>query len=91
MSIFESYEEQFTSECQKISQCLLELVGSPSSGDKPQEILGEMKNLIKNAEATLVEMNFEMKTHNFAARTPLIEKLSFHRTTLSSYRVDFER
>lgn len=91
MSIFESHEDQFTSECQKISQCLLELNDSSSSGNKPQEILSEMRRLIKSADATLVEMNIELKTHNLAVRTPLAEKLSFHRTTLSTYRVDFER
>jgi Vesicle transport v-SNARE protein N-terminus len=91
MSIFKSHEEQFTSECQKISQCLVELKDSSSSGNKPQEILTEMRNLIKNADATLVEMSIELRTLNLAARAPLTEKLSFHRTTLSSYRVDFER
>lgn len=92
MSIYEAYEDQFTTECQKLSQCLLDLKGSSSSGNvDPNETLSVMSNLIKDAARTLNEMEIEMRTQDVSVKKSLAEKLSFHRTTLSSYRVDFER
>ena len=92
MSNFDAYDEEFQSECQKISNGISELRESVDNDtEKVATTIREIDGLISRTTKLLKQMDLEVCEQEAGTKKVLKEKMTLYRNTLLSHRSDFER
>ena len=93
MSIFKAYEEQLINECQKVKGLLAELrdCEASSAKGKSTSLVTETEKCIRDADATIKQMDVALRDHTGSDRKALDETLTKHKTSLSLCKADFAR
>lgn len=93
MSIFDAYNQEYSSICREISKNIAELRGESSDkgNDRSSSLIRQIEGLLQQANDLIKQMEIEARSHDAGTRKALGEKVSEFKKSLISLRTDFEK
>ena len=92
MSIFDAYDQEFSSLSQEISKNNAELKSCASSdADKASGLVRLVEGLLSQAGDLIKQMEVEVRSHDPATRKVLLDKVATYKKSMLTHRSDLER
>eukprot|EP01038_Epipyxis_sp_PR26KG_P005345 gene5345-7416_t len=94
MSIFDAYDQEFTSLNQEIGKNVAELKnlsGSGPSDTKVSSLIRQIEGLFSQSNELIKQMKIEARSHDTATKKVLADKIGHYEKSNASLKSDFER
>jgi vesicle transport through interaction with t-SNAREs protein 1 len=89
MSIFDAYDQEFTSLTQEINKSIQELKNE--KGDKSSSLIRLIEGLFSQSSDLIKQMEVEVRSHDPQTRKVLNDKVGQYKKSVASLKTDFER
>lgn len=89
MSIFDAYDQEFTSLTQEINKSIQELKNE--KGDKSNSLIRLIEGLFSQSSDLIKQMEVEVRSHDPQTRKVLNDKVGQYKKSVASLKTDFER
>jgi hypothetical protein len=91
MSIFEAYDQEFSSISQEISKHVSELKSYTTSSERSSSLIRIIDGLFSQSSDLMKQMKIEARSHDAATKKVLADKILQYEKSNSSLRSDYDR